>query len=183
MASNDKKYIPPHSAKRGFGNKWKRIPRQVSEQNNFKINRRKNIRKNNYKEEKKITFKHSEIQKNKLPNKSFIERRKNLRKKEYISEKNIKNNDIVEKEQIKETEISKKNTFKPIKETKKMVFSTSSFAPYVNDKSYSLSSDHFNIPKDKEESLDEQEKNYILNYVNNLSDSENEEKDDNNTES
>lgn len=177
MASNDKKYIPPHSVKRGFGKKWKRIPSQVCEQQNFKMDQRKNIRKNNYKEENKITFKHSEIHENRIPNKSFIERRRNLRKKEYIAEKIIKTNDIVEKKQIKEKEISKKNTFKSIKTTEKMVFSTSSFTPYVNNKSESLSSDYFNIPKDKEEPLDEQEKNYILNYVNNMSDSEDGEQD------
>ena len=67
------------------------------------------------------------------------------------------------------------NLFEPVTkklnntENKKMSFSTSSFRPYVKNESNTFSSDHFNIPEKK---MTDTEKNFILNYVDNLSDNE-----------
>jgi hypothetical protein len=191
--NNEKKYVPPNKKikKKGFGNKWKSISSDSNDDKGFRSSGNKwksdsnddkgfrssgnkwksdsnnetkfrNNRQNNFKKsEEKVTFDNSvNYHSGGERNKNFLLRRKEMRKKEFI----IQDNGIIKDKQ-------NSNNFKP-EENKKMIFSTSSFRPYVKNKSNTFSSDHFNIPEKKETKMTDTEKNFILNYVNNLSDNE-----------
>lgn len=183
-SNNEKKYLTPNERKnkpkKGFGNKWKTIPTKINKRNNFRDYDENN---NKYSEKKKVSFNNYNSKKKSYGNKNFMHRRRENRKNEFIqkeySPKNVKNKVNDNQKITNNKDYPKQEEVFDKPKNSNMIFSTSSFRPY-NKKKDNFSKDHFIIPKKQKQEepdtkpISESERNFILNYANNLAEQEEE---------